>query len=220
MFRSGRDEELEEAGPRGDIEVTLGPAMLLAIVCGLLLVCGLCFGVGYTAGRANARTMAAAKVAASGQTLAVQTPNGSPKPGAKSDLPAVQAASQTATSTVSAPNSTESPVVQSGDPTVRPAMAAQTPSIPPGSVPAESSQVQSALSPGSGVMVQVAAVSHLEDANVLMAALRKRGYAVTARRGPDDSLIHVQVGPFANRNDANAMSQRLLNDGYNAVVMP
>jgi len=28
----------------------------------------------------------------------------------------------------------------------------------------------------------------------------------------------VQTGPFANRNDANAMRQKLLNDGYNAIV--
>jgi len=69
-------------------------------------------------------------------------------------------------------------------------------------------------------MVQIAAVSHIEDANVLMAALRKRGYAVTARREIGDNLIHVQVGPFADRADANSMSQRLLNDGYNAVVLP
>lgn len=68
-------------------------------------------------------------------------------------------------------------------------------------------------------MVQIAAVSHMEDANVLMGALLKRGYAVTARREPGDNLIHVQVGPFANRADADAMSEKLLNDGYNAVVM-
>ena len=68
-------------------------------------------------------------------------------------------------------------------------------------------------------MVQVAAVSHPEDANVLMAALRRHGYAVTARREPGDGLIHVQIGPFSNRNEANAMSQRLLGDGYNANVV-
>jgi cell division septation protein DedD len=69
-------------------------------------------------------------------------------------------------------------------------------------------------------MVQVAAVSHIEDANVLMNALRKRGYAVVARRQPADDLVHVQIGPFANRGDADAMSHKLLSDGYNAVVMP
>jgi cell division septation protein DedD len=69
-------------------------------------------------------------------------------------------------------------------------------------------------------MVQIAAVSHQEDAEVLVSALRKRGYTVTARRQPSDSLIHVQIGPFTNRNDANAMRLKLLNDGYNAIVQP
>lgn len=68
-------------------------------------------------------------------------------------------------------------------------------------------------------MVQVAAVSHPEDASALVAALRRRGYAVTERHELADSLIHVQIGPFFNRNDANSMCQRLLGDGYNANVV-
>ena len=47
-----------------------------------------------------------------------------------------------------------------------------------------------------GWMVQIAAVSHPEDAEVLVNALRKRGYTVTARRDVGDSLIHVQTGPL------------------------
>jgi cell division septation protein DedD len=69
-------------------------------------------------------------------------------------------------------------------------------------------------------MVQIAAVSDQEDADVLGAALRRRGYAVIVRRQPSDSLIHVQIGPFANRNDAYATRQKLLNDGYNAILQP
>jgi hypothetical protein len=30
----------------------------------------------------------------------------------------------------------------------------------------------------------------------------------------------VQIGPFANRDEAWAMRQKLLNDGYNAIVQP
>jgi len=67
-------------------------------------------------------------------------------------------------------------------------------------------------------IVQVAAVSHQEDADVLMTALKKRGYTVTIRQEPQDKLLHVQVGPFANKKDAEAMRQRLLADGYNAIV--
>ena len=47
---------------------------------------------------------------------------------------------------------------------------------------------------------------------------RRRGYSVTARRNNADTLIHVQTGPFVNRNDANSVRQKLLNDGYNAIV--
>jgi DedD protein len=69
-----------------------------------------------------------------------------------------------------------------------------------------------------GWMVQIAAVSRTEDADVLVNALKKRGYTVSARHEIGDNLIHVQTGPFVNRNDANAMRQKLLNDGYNAII--
>jgi cell division septation protein DedD len=69
-------------------------------------------------------------------------------------------------------------------------------------------------------MVQIAAVSHTEDSDVLVSALRKRGYAVTARREPADSLIHVRIGPFTSRDEANRWRQKLMNDGYNAIVQP
>jgi cell division septation protein DedD len=48
--------------------------------------------------------------------------------------------------------------------------------------------------------------------------LKKHGYSVTIRQEPQDKLLHVQVGPFANKKDAEAMRQRLLADGYNAIV--
>jgi cell division septation protein DedD len=67
-------------------------------------------------------------------------------------------------------------------------------------------------------MVQVAAVSHQEDADLLIGALRSRGYAVSARAAGADSFIHVQVGPFHDKKEADAMRQRLLADGYNAIV--
>lgn len=69
-------------------------------------------------------------------------------------------------------------------------------------------------------MVQVAAVSHEEDADVLVNALRKRGYAVSSQRQATDGLIHVRIGPFATREEATRMARRLLDDGYNAMVQP
>ena len=66
--------------------------------------------------------------------------------------------------------------------------------------------------------VQIAAVSHKEDADVLLSALKRRGYNVFTRSGDADKLIHVQVGPFASKKDAEAMRQKLQGDGYNAIL--
>ncbi len=70
----------------------------------------------------------------------------------------------------------------------------------------------------SGVVVEVMALSHESDADVMVAALKRRGYNVAVNRGSQDSLLHLDVGPFANENDAEAMRQRLVRDGYNATM--
>ena len=71
---------------------------------------------------------------------------------------------------------------------------------------------------GGSTYVQIAAVSHKEDADVLLGALKRRGYTVFTRSSDSDKLIHVQVGPFANKKDADAMRLKLLGDGYNAIL--
>jgi cell division septation protein DedD len=68
-------------------------------------------------------------------------------------------------------------------------------------------------------MVQIAAVSHSEDAFVLVNALRNRGFAATAQHMPD-WLVHVRIGPFTTHEEANRMCTRLLESGYNAMVQP
>jgi cell division septation protein DedD len=70
----------------------------------------------------------------------------------------------------------------------------------------------------SAIIVQIAAVSRREDADVLVTALGKLGYHAFARPASSDNLLHVQVGPFATRAEAKTMQTRLLNDGYNAIL--
>jgi DedD protein len=67
-------------------------------------------------------------------------------------------------------------------------------------------------------MVQIAAIANPADADVLVRALQQHGFSPSEHRYANDSLIHVQVGPFANRADAVAMKQKLLSDGYNAIL--
>jgi DedD protein len=237
MLRGDPEEEFEATAPRQDTELTLGPAMLLGLLCGLVLLCGLCFGVGYTLGRLNAApTSAAGTESSTGQALSAQVGAPLSKPPAKGTVPAgtapqvqvletqqpaatdgaagVNPTAAASPLTSNAPLVTTSPGTNASPAVVKPAL----PAIAAAQPLKTQSNVQPA--PGVGTMVQIAAVSHSEDADVLMNALRKRGYTVAARHIPGDNLIHVQIGPFANRSDANAMSQKLLNDGYNAVVMP
>ena len=67
-------------------------------------------------------------------------------------------------------------------------------------------------------MVQIAAVARQEDADVLVSALRQRGYGVVVRSDLRTNSLHVQVGPFADRSQATAIKQKLLSDGYNAII--
>ena len=67
-------------------------------------------------------------------------------------------------------------------------------------------------------MVQVAAVSHEEDAQLLVSALRAKGYPVSAHADTADKFFHIQVGPFTNMKDAAAAKQRLVADGYQPII--
>ncbi len=68
------------------------------------------------------------------------------------------------------------------------------------------------------IYVQVAAVSHKEDADNLLAALKRRGYGAFERNLESDKLIHIQVGPFNSKQSAEAMRTRLQGDSYNAIL--
>ncbi len=67
-------------------------------------------------------------------------------------------------------------------------------------------------------MVQIAAVSSQDVADILTSSLAKKGYTVSVRHEPQDKLLHVQIGPFTSRKDAEAMRARVLADGFNAIV--
>jgi cell division septation protein DedD len=236
------EEDLEPVKPRRDPELTLGSGTLLAIFFGLVLLCGLCFGLGYALGHREsasaatpgdnaaqtAQTGSQAKPSAGAQTPAAPAANSGTAPSATN---APQASEQSASTALTAPPQT----VPAGQPA---AQAARQSVVQPASNGAQSqvrpalttgnsgstaatqanTAVHPALEPAGSFMVQIAAVSNQEDADVLSVALRKRGYTVNAKREPADNLIHVRIGPFATAAEANSWKNRLLNDGYNAIV--
>lgn len=77
-------------------------------------------------------------------------------------------------------------------------------------------RTDAAVSPGS--MVEIVTLSHESDADAMMAALRRRGYNPVVKRTPQDSLLHLDVGPFQDKKEAEAMRQRLVSDGFDATI--
>ncbi len=239
------DEEPEREARGHDTELTLGAGALLGIFFVLVLLCGLCFVLGYAVGHHSSTPALTVPPQPPTQTAApdqepLQASGSIPKPSADAQAPAPQPAPGSDATTPATGDGTNPAATQQG-----PAATGQAgmPASSPASAPAQpQSQVRPAFpvatnTPQAGqaaapnvhpalpggvvqLMVQVAAVSHEEDADVLVGALRKRGYAVTARREPADGLIHVRIGPFATHDQANRMCTRLLDDGYNAVVEP
>ena len=234
-------EEEDEAAPlerdhAPDRELTISSTTLLAIFFGLVLICGLFFGLGYTLGR---RSPADASLQATAAAPAgdIQSASTTSKPSAASQPPVTAAPADPqitdAAASTDSPNestpakspeaATTSPAqnpVQTATPVVKPALPllTQSAATPSPSTNATASTAAAPAGVPAGIMVQIAAISNPADADVLVSALQKRGYSVTVRRAPTDSLIHVQVGPFSTRADAIAMRQKLLSDGYNAIL--
>jgi DedD protein len=208
-----------------DTEITLGTAKLLGLFFGLVIVCAVFFALGYTLGRKSD----------AGLTATITVPplqnssNGSKPASAGSPEPAppmtfykaVEQKDANPQLTPSTPNAAS------------PSPAGQVPAASPaGSSPEASSSGASALPsqtgnppdptgvlPTTGYFVQVAAVSKQDDAEALVDALKKKQYpAFVASNSATDKLFRVQVGPFADIKDAEAMRSRLINDGYNPIL--
>jgi DedD protein len=218
-----RDDDLQDLQNSGsrDREISLGTTTILGIFFVLALLCAVFFGFGYSMGRRSVQTIAGAP-----ETTA-SDPTGT-KPSSAASRSSNEAADAVDSTSPSSPaGGKTSPATAATKPQpsqITPAIQPTGSSaIKPVSMPRPAGATAAPLSPvtvpGLGIaIVQVAAVSHQEDADVLASALKKHGYSVSIRQEPQDKLLHVQVGPFPSKKDAEAMRQRLLADGYNAIV--
>lgn len=184
-----------------ETEITLGTGKLLGIFFLLVAICAAFFTLGYLFGRGSTATAASTTVVNTVPSTGSSAAN-KPSAGGSKSVETTQPA--TSDSSVSQTAPTQAP-------SLVPAKATEdTGSTPPAEV--------RTVSTGS-YMVQVAAVSKQEDAEILVNALRKKQYPVLmVANVPGDSLFHVQVGPFSDPKEAEAMRSRLAGDGYNAIV--
>ena len=222
LHREGEDA-LDDRNSTQDREITLGTTMILGIFFALAVLCAVFFGFGYQLGH---KTSTPAPVVASTDTsnssFAGFKPAAGNPAGSVPDKTsgATVAVPYTATPKTDLPTRVPQPAAtkahedaksdaDAGAPTPRPSPA---PSVAPAPEPA------AATTAGPGALVQIAAVSHQEDADLLVTTLKRRGYNVAIHNEPQDKLLHVQVGPFASHKEADAMRQKLLADGFNAIV--
>jgi DedD protein len=211
-----------------DTEITLGTAKLLGLFFSLVIVCAVFFALGYTLGRKSD-----AGLAATSSTTPLQTTSNGPKPtGSPSTQPAAPPMTFYKAVEQKDANAQLTPATSTDTTSASPAAAGQAPASTPGAATASpgtspaTSATQTAnppdplaALPSSSYFVQVAAVSKQEDAEALVDALKKKTYpAFVATNTSTDKLFRVQVGPFADIKDAEAMRGRLINDGYSPIL--
>lgn len=223
-----RSVPVDSAG-EADREVTLNTGTVLALFFTLALICAVFFGFGYSMGRKSnqaAPVTTTAETAVPEAAAPVDTASSKPAPGSpaiqpipgylsaqEADAANKTAARAPATASTPAVPAAPRPVVKEPATTATAAAAPVVRTPPPAASP-----VSSAPAAAGETYVQIAAVSHQEDADVLKSALGRRGYKVVERSDGNDHLIHVQIGPFTDRKSADATRQKLLSDGYNAFL--
>jgi cell division septation protein DedD len=235
----------KDTGRRGS-EITLSLTGILVLVLLLVIICGAFFLYGYGVGRDSSQAANAASGNPSDpnfgsfkpspgspvmQAVAGYDANGNPigsNPASTASDAEEKAAASEPGNTVEAATTPDS--TTPSQPTAPQPIASQPNTAEPSSdmhaatlpvaapVAVSASAIIATPQPVAPTIVQVAAISHAEDADLLVSALHNRGYDAVAVTNPLDHLIHVQLGPFSNRKDAEAMKQRLLADGYNAIL--
>ncbi|HEY6308135.1 MAG TPA: SPOR domain-containing protein [Candidatus Angelobacter sp.] len=189
-----------------DTEITLGTGKLLVIFFGLVFLCSVFFTMGYLFGRGNAAGTTKIDIVG-GEASGGSTAG---KPSAVNKNGQAGPAANTATS-----QPAQAPASASSVPGAPAANAAHATIVPASTAPAADAQ---SSAPAGPVYFQVAAISKREDADALVTALERKQYPVFVATAPGDALFHVEVGPFTDPKDAEAMRTRLVNDGYVAIV--
>lgn len=211
------DRRSRNASQGGDREITLGTTMILLIFFALAVYGAMLFGFGYSLGSRHSESAAAAPPPAPASSASFNAFKPAPGSPVGAPSPEKPPAVETATVPIPAPKaeSAEPKAIATASDFEDTGAKPKTPPPAATSVPASPAAIP--IAANGTVVVQVAAVSHQEDADLIASTLKRRGYVVNIRTEAD-KLLHVQVGPFATRKDAEAMKAKLLADGFNAYI--
>jgi DedD protein len=195
-----------------DTEITLGTGKLLVMFFVLVAICAGSFSLGYKLGSKSESTLSSAagtmSVTSGGSKPASTNPASAPPTLYK---PVEQKSGTPDASTAT----TDKPVAPAEGGNGDNPSAASNPSANAGTNASD----PGVTLPTTSYFVQVAAVSKQEDADALVDALKKKDYpAFVAANAATDKLFRIQVGPFTDIKEAEAMRTRLIGDGYNPIV--
>ena len=227
------DEDLRPSRP--DFQFDFGTKGIVSLFGAVAVLCGLFWAFGYTVGKHSVPasfslgdTAAAQQAAGSATKPAAGTPIAQSQtpaavPPNPSDLTAAEV-NQTPPTLVPGPNGgTPAATPVTGNSAAGASTTAAT--APQTAAPAAGhSSVQPASLSTAPVVhsfaVQVFAGAKQGDALSLAAALKARQYPVFVLKPQTggDGLYRVQVGPYNQLAEAQQMRERLLADGYNAVI--
>jgi cell division septation protein DedD len=196
-----------------DTEITLGTRKLLVLFFGLVGVCALFFALGYSLGRKSEPVVTTASAALTPQTSSNATKaNGGSTGNSAPPMTFYKAVEQK-----DANPELTAPADAKADSTA--AATANSTTTTTASTPAANPNDSTTALPISGYFVQVAAVSKQEDAEALVDALKKKEYpAFVAAQATTDKLFRVQLGPYGEAKEAEAMRTRLIGDGYSPIL--
>jgi len=192
-----------------DTEITLGTGKLLVLFFGLVGVCALFFALGYSLGRKSEPTVAAASAATPA------TSSNTKANGPSTSNPAPPMTFYKSVEQKDANPQLTPPADTKTDTSANAATSSTT--TAPTSTAANPNDSATAL-PTSGYFVQVAAVSKQDDAEALVDALKKKEYPAFVASPTTDKLFRVQLGPFAEVKEAEAIRTRLIGDGYSPIL--
>ncbi len=210
------DDDDDEKQDRDERELTLSTGTILGIFFGLVLLCGLFFSFGYKMGSHKSIPATPSVTAENSPSPATDFGGFKPAAGSPAGGNASGAASRAASGTAAGIPSADSSRNNAARTAVDTPVVRESPATAVHTAPAAATS--SAPVAAGGFVVQIAAVSHQEDAELLVNALRAKGYPVSAHTEPQDKFFHIQVGPYESRKDAETAKQKLVADGYQPIV--
>jgi len=192
-----------------DTEITLGTGKLLVLFFGLVGICALFFALGYSLGRKSEPAITTASAAIPQATSSV----GKSSSGSATTQPMTfyKSVEQKDVNAQLTPAATDTKTDTKTDTYTPPANAS------PAQTPAATPPDPTTTLPTGGYFVQVVAVTKQEDADSVVDALKKKQYPAFVA-AVNDKLFRVQVGPFSDIKDAEAVRSKLIDDGYNPIV--